>query len=119
MASTLQDLDLVGSTTGLTIANIRGRYSDYSSEDTLMWITRYVVIGLTVIGLVGVVWFLRKKYLKAKRVRFRKLFKSDKPPRDQEMQERGYQSDSNENIVTEAQARADVHHQSTGATPKT
>ncbi len=75
MASILQDLDLVGSTTGLTIANIRDRYSDYSSEGTLMWITRYVVIGLTVIGLVGVVWFLRKKYLKAKRVRFRKLFK--------------------------------------------
>lgn len=142
-----------------------------------MWITRYVVIGLTVIGLVGVTWFLRKKYLKAKRdtrpllVRFRKLFKSnDKSPRDQEMQERGYQSDSNEHVdflgagtpddmrtgpprvrvpindegsgsqpvnlaeaarlardqrarqdlqdELRAEARADVHHQSTGATPK-
>jgi hypothetical protein len=44
MASILQDLDLVGSTTGLTIANIRDRYTDFSSEGTLIWITRYVVI---------------------------------------------------------------------------
>ena len=69
-----------------------------------MWITRYVVIGLTVIGLVGVVWFLRKKYLKAKRdtrpllLRFRELFSSDKTPRDHEMQERGDRSDSDENV---------------------
>jgi hypothetical protein len=104
MASILQDLDLVGSTTGLTIANIRDRYSDYSLESTLIWITRYVVIGLTVIGLVGVAWFLRKKYLKAKKdtrpllIRFRELFSSDKTPRDHEMQERGDRSDSDENM---------------------
>jgi hypothetical protein len=103
MASILQDLDLVGSTTGLTIANIRDRYSDFSSEGSLIWITRYVVIGLTVIGLVGVVWFLHKKYLKANKdtrpllIRFRELFSSDKQPRDHEMQERGDHSDSDEN----------------------
>jgi hypothetical protein len=61
------------------------------------------VIGLTVIGLVGVVWYLRKKYLKAKKdtrpllIRFRDLFSSDKQPRDQEIQERGDHDDSDEN----------------------
>jgi hypothetical protein len=99
MASILQDPDLVGSTTGLTIANIQDRYSNF----TLIWITRYVVIGLTVIGLVRVVWFLHKKYLKAKKdtrpllIRFRELFSSDKQPRNHEMQERGNRSDSDEN----------------------
>jgi hypothetical protein len=39
MASILQDLDLVGSTTGLTIANIRDRYSDYTTEGSLIWVT--------------------------------------------------------------------------------
>jgi hypothetical protein len=66
-------------------------------------VTRYVVIALTVIGLVGLVWYLRKKYLKAKKdarpllIRFRDLFSSDKQPRDQEMQERGDPEDSDEN----------------------
>jgi hypothetical protein len=102
MASILQDLDLVGSTTGLTIANIRDRYQDYSVEGSLIWVTRYVVIALTVIGLVGLVWYLHKKYLKAKKdarpllIRFRDLFSSDKQPRDQEMQERGDPEDSEE-----------------------
>jgi hypothetical protein len=103
MAGILQDLDLVGSTTGLTIANIRDRYSNNSVEGSLIWVTRYVVIALTVIGLVGVVWYLRKKYLKAKKdtcpllIRFRDLFSSDKQPRNQEMQERGDHDDSEEN----------------------
>jgi flagellar basal body-associated protein FliL len=103
MASILQDLDLLGSTTGLTIANIRDRYRDYSVEGSLIWVTRYVVIALTVIGLVGLVWYLCKKYLKAKKdarpllTRFRDLFSSDKQPRDQEMQERDDLEDSDEN----------------------
>jgi hypothetical protein len=61
MASILQYLDLVESTTGLIIANIRDRYSDYSVQGSLIWVTRYVVIALTVIGLVGLVWYLLKK----------------------------------------------------------
>jgi hypothetical protein len=102
MASILQDLDLVGSTTGLTIANIRDRYQDYSVEGTFVWVTRYVVIALTLIGLVGIVWYLSKKYLKAKKdarpliMRFRDLFSSDKQPRDQKMQDRGDLEDSDE-----------------------
>jgi hypothetical protein len=72
-------------------------------EGSLIWVTRYVLIALTVIGLVGLVWYLLKKYLKAKKdarpllIRFRDLFSSDKQPRDQEMQERGDQEDSDEN----------------------
>jgi hypothetical protein len=103
MACILQDPDLEGSTTGLTIANIQDGHSNFISEGTLIWITRYVVIGLTVIGLVGVVWFLHKKYLKAKKdtrpllIKFRELFSSNKPPRNHEMQERGDRSDSDEN----------------------
>jgi hypothetical protein len=102
MASILQDLDLVGSTTGLTIANIRDRYQDYFVEGTFVWVTRYVVIALTVIGHVGLVWYLRKKYLKAKKdarpllIRFRDLFSSDEQPRDQEMHDRGNPEDSEE-----------------------
>jgi hypothetical protein len=66
-------------------------------------VSRYVVIALTVIGLVGLVWYLRKKYLKAKKdarpllIRFQDLFSPDKQPRDQEMQERGNPEDSDEN----------------------
>jgi hypothetical protein len=40
MAGILQDLDLVGSTTGLTIQNIRDRYSNYRVEVTFVWVTR-------------------------------------------------------------------------------
>jgi hypothetical protein len=107
MASILQDLDLVGSTTGLTIANIRDRYQDYSVEGTFVWVTQYFVIALTRIGLVGIVWYLCKKYLKAKKdtrpllMRFRDLFSSDKQPRDQEMQDHGdpEDSDKDENFI--------------------
>jgi hypothetical protein len=83
MASILQDLDLVGSTTGLTIENIKDRYQDYSVEGTFVWVTRWVVVALTIFGLGGIFWYLRKKYLKAKKdtrpliMRFRYLFSSD------------------------------------------
>jgi hypothetical protein len=107
MASILQDLDLVGSTTRLTIANIQDRYQDYSVEGTFVWVTQYFVIALTLIGLVGILWYLRKKYLKAKKdartllMRFQDLFSSDKQPRDQEMQERcdPEESDEDENFI--------------------
>jgi hypothetical protein len=39
MAGILQDLDLVGSTTGLTIRNIKECYADYSVEGTFVWVT--------------------------------------------------------------------------------
>jgi hypothetical protein len=39
MAGILNDLDLVGSTTGLTIKN---QYNDYSIEGTFVWVTRWV-----------------------------------------------------------------------------
>jgi hypothetical protein len=106
MASILQDLDLVGSTTGLTIENIWDRYQDYSVEGTFVWVTRYLVIALTLVGLGGNFWYLRKKYLKAKKdarpllMQFWDLFSSDKQPRDQEMQERGDpDSDENEDFI--------------------
>jgi hypothetical protein len=103
VASILQDLDLVSSTTRLTIENIKDRYQDYSVEGTFVWVTRWVVIALTILGRGGIFWYLRKKYLKAKKdacpliMRFRDLVFSDKQqPRDQEMQERG-NPDSDEN----------------------
>jgi hypothetical protein len=43
MAGILKDLDLAGSTTGLTIKNIKNikdRYADYSVEGTFVWVTR-------------------------------------------------------------------------------
>jgi hypothetical protein len=42
MAGILKDLDLVGSTTGLTIKNIKDRYNDYSIEGTFVWVTGWV-----------------------------------------------------------------------------
>jgi hypothetical protein len=68
MAGILQDLDLVGSTTGLTIQNIEDRYSDYSVKGTFVWVTRWVVVALTVLGLVGIFWCLCKRFMKAKKV---------------------------------------------------
>jgi hypothetical protein len=67
MASILQDLDLVGSTTGLTIQNIKDRYQDYSVEGTFVWVIRWVIVALTILGLGGIFWYLRKRYLKAKK----------------------------------------------------
>jgi hypothetical protein len=103
MASILQDLNLVGSTTGLTIENTKDRYQNYSVEGTFVWVTRWVVVVLTIFGLGGIFWYLQKKYLKAKKdarpliMRFRDFFSSDtQQPRDQEMQERG-DPDSDEN----------------------
>jgi hypothetical protein len=40
MAGILKDLDLVGSTTGLTIKAIRDRYNNYSLEGNFVWATR-------------------------------------------------------------------------------
>jgi hypothetical protein len=107
MASILQDFDLVGSTTGLTIQNIKDRYQDYSVEGTFVWVTRWVVVALTILGLGRNFWYLRKRYLKAKKdarpliMQFRDLFSSDtQQPRDQEMQERGDpDSDENEEFI--------------------
>jgi hypothetical protein len=107
MAGILQDLNLVGSTTRLTIQNIKDRYSNYSVEATFVWVTRWVVVALTILGLVGIFWYLRKKFLKAKKdhcpllMRFRDLFSSDtQQPRDHEMQERGNpDSDENEEFI--------------------
>jgi hypothetical protein len=106
MAGILQDLDLVGSTTGLTIQNIKDRYGDYSVERTFVWVTRWVVVALTILGLVGIFWCLRKRFMKAKKdhrpllKRFRDLFSSDTQPRDHEMQERGNpDTDENEDFI--------------------
>jgi hypothetical protein len=116
MASILRDLDLVGSTTGLTIKNIKDRYQDYLVEDTFVWVTRWVVIALTILGLGGIFWYLPKKYLKGKKdacpliMRFRDLFSSDKQqPRDQEMQERGDpDSDENEDFIASGMTPDDM-----------
>jgi hypothetical protein len=101
MAGILKDLDLVGSTTGLTIKNIKDRYNDYSVEGTFVWVTRWVVIDLSVLGLGGIFWCLLRRYKKAKKdhqpllKRFRNLFTTDNLPRDQEMHERrGLEEDS-------------------------
>jgi hypothetical protein len=106
MAGILQDLDLVGSTTGLTIQNIKDRYSNYSVEGTFVWVTQWVVVALTILGLVGIFWYLRKRFMKAKKdhppllMRFRDLFSSDTQPRDHEMQERGDpDSDKNKEFI--------------------
>jgi hypothetical protein len=94
MAGILQDLDLVGSTTGLTIQNIKDRYGDYSVEGTFVWVTWWVVVALTILGLKGIFWCLRKRFMKAKKdhcpllKQFQYLFFTDNQPRDQEMQER-------------------------------
>jgi hypothetical protein len=104
MAGILQDLDLVGSTTGLTIRNIKDRYAHYSVEGTFVWVTRWVVAGLSILGLGGIFWCLLRRYKKAKKdhrpllKQFRDLFSTDNPPRDQEMQERGkHNRDSDKN----------------------
>jgi hypothetical protein len=106
MAGILQDLDLVGSTTGLTIQNIKDRYGDYSAEGTFVWVTRWVVVALTILGLGGIFWCLCKRFMKAKKdrcpllKRFQDLFFTDTQPRDQEMQERGdTASDENEDFI--------------------
>jgi hypothetical protein len=67
MAGILQDLDLVGSTPGLTIQNIKDRYSDYSVEGTFVWVTRWVVVARTILGLVGIFCYLCKRFMKAKK----------------------------------------------------
>jgi hypothetical protein len=54
MAGILKDLDLMGSTTGLTIKKIKDRYNKYTVEGTFLWVTRWVVIGLSVLGLGGI-----------------------------------------------------------------
>jgi hypothetical protein len=106
MAVILQDLDLVGSTTELTIQNIKDRYGNYSVKGTFVWVTRWVVVALTILGLGGIFWCLRKRFMKAKKdhgpllIRFRDLFFTDTQPRDQEMQERGdTDSDKNEDFI--------------------
>jgi hypothetical protein len=67
MAGILQDLDLVGSTTGLTIQNIKDRYGDYSVKGTFVWVTRWVVVALTILGLGGIFWCLCKSFMKDKK----------------------------------------------------
>jgi hypothetical protein len=67
MAGILRDLDLVGSTTGLTIKNIKDRYADYSVDGTFVWVTRWVVVGLSILWLGGIFWCLLKTYKKAKK----------------------------------------------------
>jgi hypothetical protein len=106
MAGILQDLDLVGSTTGLTIKNNKDRYADYSVQGTFVRVTRWVVVGLSILGLRGIFWCFLKRYKKAKKdhrpllKRFRYLLSADNPPRDQEMQERGNtDSDENEDFI--------------------
>jgi hypothetical protein len=106
MAGILQDLDLVGSTTGLTIQNIKDRYGNYSVKGTFVWVTRWVVVALTILGLVRIFWCLRKRFMKAKKdhrlllKRFRDLFSSETQPRDHEMQERGNPDlDENEDFI--------------------
>jgi hypothetical protein len=96
MAGILKDLNLVGSTTGLTIKNIKDQYNDYSIEGTFVWVTRTVVICLSIIGLGGIFLCLLRRYKKAKKdhqpllKRLRNLFTTDNLGlRDQEMQERG------------------------------
>jgi hypothetical protein len=42
MAGILQDLDLVGSTPGLTIQSIKDRYGNYSVEGTFVWVTGWL-----------------------------------------------------------------------------
>jgi hypothetical protein len=63
MAGILKDLDLVGSTTGLTI---KDRYINYSIEGTFVLATRWVVIGLSILGLGGILLCLIRRYKKAK-----------------------------------------------------
>jgi hypothetical protein len=95
MDGILKDLDLVGSTTGLTIKNIKDGYNDYCAEGTFVWVTRWEVIGLSILGLGGIFWCLLRRYKKAKKdhepllKQFRNIFTTDNLPRDQEMQERG------------------------------
>jgi hypothetical protein len=60
MAGILQDLDLVGSTTGLNIKNIKDRYADYRVEGTFVWVTWWEVVGLSILGLGGIFWCLLK-----------------------------------------------------------
>jgi hypothetical protein len=45
MAGILQDLDLIGSTTELTIQNIKDQYGDYSVEGTFVWVCVIVCIS--------------------------------------------------------------------------
>jgi hypothetical protein len=106
MAGILQDLDLVGSTTGLTIQKIKDWYGNYSVEGTFVWVTWWVVVALTIIGLIGIFWCLRKRFMKAKKdhrpllKRFQDLFSSDTQPRYHEMQEhRDPDSDENEDFI--------------------
>jgi hypothetical protein len=96
MAGILKELDLVGSTTGLTIKAIKDHYDDYSLEGGFVWATRWVVIGLSILGLGGIFLCLLRRYKKAKKdhlplvMQFKKLFSTDNlGPRDQEMQRRG------------------------------
>jgi hypothetical protein len=83
MAGILQDLDLVGSTTNLTIKNSKDRYANYSVKGTFVWVTRWVVVALSTLGLGGIFWCLLKRYKKAKEdhrplsKRFRDLFSTD------------------------------------------
>jgi hypothetical protein len=61
MASILKDLYLVVSTTCLTIKAIRDRYDDYSLEGGFVWATRWVVVGLSILGFGGIfLCFLRR-----------------------------------------------------------
>jgi hypothetical protein len=96
MAGILKDLDLVGSTTGLTIKAIRDRYDNYSREGGFVWDTRWVVVGLSILGFGGIFLCLLRRYKKAKKdhlpllMRFKSLFSTDNlGHRDQEMQRRG------------------------------
>jgi zinc transporter ZupT len=64
MAGILKDLDLVGSTTGLTIKAIRERYADYSLEGSFVWATMWVVIGISILGFGGIFLCLLRRYKK-------------------------------------------------------
>jgi hypothetical protein len=96
MAGILKDLDLVGSTTGLTIKAIRDRYDNYSQEGGFVWATRWVVVGLSILCFGGIFLCLLRRYKKAKKdhlpllMPFKSLFSINKLGyRDQEMQRYG------------------------------
>jgi hypothetical protein len=83
MAGILKDLDLVGRTTDLTIKAIRDRYDNYSLEGGFVWATRWVVVGLSILGIGGIFLCLLRRYKKAKKdhlpllIRFKSLFSTN------------------------------------------
>jgi hypothetical protein len=116
MAGILKDLNLVGSNTSLTIKNIKDRYNDYSIESTFVWVTQWVVICLSILGLVSIFLCLLRRYKKAKKDllpllrRFKNLFSTDDlGPRDQEMQKRGGLEEDSDNKDAAYMIPDDMH----------